>query len=599
MFKNQPKGLYVLALSNTGERFGYYTMLAIFLFYLQAKFGFDSAWTGQIFSIFLALVYFMPLVGGWLADKWSFSKCVVTGIAVMFIGYALLSAPTPVRNNMSVMVLFAALLLISVGTGLFKGNLQVMVGDLYNNPQYSDRRDTAFSLFYMAINLGSMYAPGAAIALKNYGLRRAGFLTNDPMMATVSNWCLDTDSFTKMPTDPETLKSMTEFATQKGMAAGGDLGTFLSQYISDFAAQCDVTFTSLSQFATDYITAFSTGCSYAFSLACVSLFVSFLIYTFGRKTYAHIITDKKSTAKSANTTPEVSLTPEQTKQRVVALLLVFTVVIFFWMVFHQNGQTLTEFAKSCTASETGSWTRIGFNLGALTAIFIGVYAFFSLIQSATAKSRLVSGIILALCVAAVGYIYIFDTPAVLTGIDPAAYQQFNPFYVVVLTPFSIALFSWLARMKKEPSAPRKIGYGMLVAGIAYIVMVFGSLNLVGTNGDVSPNWLITTYLLLTFAELLLSPMGISFVSKVAPPKLKGSMMGGWFAATAIGNYLVSIPMLLWGKIPVAAIWGILICLCFLSGAFIFSIMKKLEAATDDQPAPEVADPLETIEDDVI
>ncbi|MDE6437967.1 MAG: MFS transporter, partial [Muribaculaceae bacterium] len=589
MFKNQPKGLYVLALSNTGERFGYYTMLAIFLFYLQAKFGFDSAWTGQIFSIFLALVYFMPLVGGWLADKWSFSKCVVTGIAVMFIGYALLSAPTPVRNNMSVMVLFAALLLISVGTGLFKGNLQVMVGDLYNNPQYSDRRDTAFSLFYMAINLGSMYAPGAAIALKNYGLRRAGFLTNDPMMATVSNWCLDTDSFTKMPTDPETLKSMTEFATQKGMAAGGDLGTFLSQYISDFAAQCDVTFTSLSQFATDYITAFSTGCSYAFSLACVSLIVSFLIYTFGRKTYAHIITDKKSTAKSANTTPEVSLTPEQTKQRVVALLLVFTVVIFFWMVFHQNGQTLTEFAKSCTASETGSWTRIGFNLGALTAIFIGVYAFFSLIQSATAKSRLVSGIILALCVAAVGYIYIFDTPAVLTGIDPAAYQQFNPFYVVVLTPFSIALFSWLARMKKEPSAPRKIGYGMLVAGIAYIVMVFGSLNLVGTNGDVSPNWLITTYLLLTFAELLLSPMGISFVSKVAPPKLKGSMMGGWFAATAIGNYLVSIPMLLWGKIPVAAIWGILICLCFLSGAFIFSIMKKLEAATDDQPAPEVAD----------
>ena len=599
MFKNQPKGLYVLALSNTGERFGYYTMLAIFLFYLQAKFGFDSAWTGQIFSIFLALVYFMPLVGGWLADKWSFSKCVVTGIAVMFIGYALLSAPTPVRNNMSVMVLFAALLLISVGTGLFKGNLQVMVGDLYNNPQYSDRRDTAFSLFYMAINLGSMYAPGAAIALKNYGLRRAGFLTNDPMMATVSNWCLDTDSFTKMPTDPETLKSMTEFATQKGMAAGGDLGTFLSQYISDFAAQCDVTFTSLSQFATDYITAFSTGCSYAFSLACVSLIVSFLIYTFGRKTYAHIITDKKSTAKSANTTPEVSLTPEQTKQRVVALLLVFTVVIFFWMVFHQNGQTLTEFAKSCTASETGSWTRIGFNLGALTAIFIGVYAFFSLIQSATAKSRLVSGIILALCVAAVGYIYIFDTPAVLTGIDPAAYQQFNPFYVVVLTPFSIALFSWLARMKKEPSAPRKIGYGMLVAGIAYIVMVFGSLNLVGTNGDVSPNWLITTYLLLTFAELLLSPMGISFVSKVAPPKLKGSMMGGWFAATAIGNYLVSIPMLLWGKIPVAAIWGILICLCFLSGAFIFSIMKKLEAATDDQSAPEVADPLETIEDDVI
>jgi POT family proton-dependent oligopeptide transporter len=118
-----------------------------------------------------------------------------------------------------------------------------------------------------------------------------------------------------------------------------------------------------------------------------------------------------------------------------------------------------------------------------------------------------------------------------------------------------------------------------MAGLAYGVMVLASLSLTGTNGSVSPNWLIATYLLLTFAELLLSPMGISFVSKVAPPKLKGSMMGGWFAATAIGNYLVSIPMALWGKIPVWSIWCILITLCLLSALFIFSIMKKLEAAT--------------------
>ena len=145
----------------------------------------------------------------------------------------------------------------------------------------------------------------------------------------------------------------------------------------------------------------------------------------------------------------------------------------------------------------------------------------------------------------------------------------------------MAFFGWLASKGKEPSAPRKIGYGMLMAGCAYVVMVFASLHLVGTNGDVSPNWLIWTYLLLTLAELLLSPMGISFVSKVAPPKLKGSMMGGWFAATAVGNYLVSIPMLLWGKIPVWTVWMILIGLCLTSAIFIFSIMKKLEAATSD------------------
>ena len=599
MFKNQPTGLYVLSLANTGERFGYYTMLAIFLFYLQAKFGFDSTWTGQIFSIFLALVYFMPLVGGWLADKWSFSKCVVSGIAIMFVGYALMSAPTPVRSNMSMMVMFAALLLISAGTGLFKGNLQVMVGDLYNDPRYSSKRDSAFSLFYMAINVGSMFAPMAAIGLKNMALNNAGFLSNNSMAATVCNWCIDTDNFTNMPTDPDKLKAMTEFATQNGMTAGSDLGTFLSGYLTDFASQCTVAYNGLQDFAMQYISSFSTGCTYAFALACVSLIVSFLIYILGRKSYAHIIADKKKDgASKVSAQPVKELTPQQTKQRVVALLLVFAVVIFFWMVFHQNGQTLTEFAKSCTSSEATGWTRIGFNIWALVSIAGAVYSIFGFFQSSTVKGRAISGIIFLAFAGLIAYFY-STTPSVIDGIDPAAYQQFNPFYVVALPPFSMAIFAFLGRKGKEPSAPRKIGYGMVMAAIAYGVMVLGSLNLVGTNGAVSPNWLISTYLLLTFAELLLSPMGISFVSKVAPPKLKGSMMGGWFAATAIGNYLVSIPMILWGKIPVAVIWGILIVICLISAAFIFSIMKKLEAATSDDAAEPVADALETVEDDAI
>ena len=597
MFKNQPAGLYVLSLANTGERFGYYTMLAIFLFFLQAKFGFDATWTGQIFSIFLAMVYFLPVVGGWLADKWSFSKCVVSGICVMFVGYALMSAPTPVREPSSMFILFGALALIAIGTGLFKGNLQVMVGDLYNEPRYAAKRDAAFSLFYMAINLGSMFAPMAAISLKNYALTKAGFLTSNPMAATVCNWCLDTEGFTAMPADGSALKSMTEFAVQNGMAEGGDVAAFLSTYLADFAGQCGKGAMSIVNFANDYITTFSTGCCYAFALACGSLIISFLIYMLGRKTYAHIITDKKAApapgAKAASAEPE--LTPEQTRQRVVALFLVFAVVIFFWMVFHQNGQTLTEFAKSCTSPDSSSWTRIGFNIWALVCIAGSVYSLFAVIQSATKQAKALAGVVLVAFLVTLGWLY-SQTPDVVTGIDPALYQQFNPFYVVALTPFSMALFAWLARKGKEPSAPRKIGYGMLMAGAAYGVMVVGSLGLVGTNGSVSPNWLISTYLLLTFAELLLSPMGISFVSKVAPPKLKGSMMGGWFAATAVGNYLVSIPMLLWGKIPVAVIWAILIVLCLLSAGFIFSVMKKLEAATSDSPAPAS---IENVEDDAI
>ncbi len=644
MFKNQPRGLYVLSLANTGERFGYYTMLAIFLFYLQAKFGLDSAWTGQIFSIFLALVYFMPLVGGWLADKWSFSKCVVTGICVMFLGYALLSVPTPVKDNISLYIMFAALLLISVGTGLFKGNLQVMVGDLYNNPKYSMRRDAAFSIFYMAINLGSMFAPTAAIALKNMALEHDGFRIEnmegiqfkESMIPTVCNWYIDTKNFTKdLTTDPSRYEAMLDFAVSAHMEAkkgtynkedkaaeeaavkeqmkqGDALPTFFRTNLTLFENRCkqqlekkerwNNNWENTAAFCYAYIGSFSKGCGYAFALACGSLVISFLIYFFGRRTYRHGASEETASGaapgKKAVKAAAPELTPAQTRQRIVALLLVFAVVIFFWMVFHQNGQTLTEFAKSCTSSVATGFTRIGFNLWALVTIVVAVYAGFSLFQSKTTRSRAISGAVFAAAIAGIICFYV-KTPSAVENIDPAKYQQFNPFYVVALTPFSMALFGWLASRKKEPSAPRKIGYGMIVAGAAYLVMVFASLSLVGTNGSVSPDWLISTYLLLTFAELLLSPMGISFVSKVAPPKYKGSMMGGWFAATAIGNYLVSIPMMMWGKVAVPVIWGILIVICLLSAAFIFSIMKKLEAATGDAPEAPAAQAIETVEDDAI
>lgn len=563
MFKNQPAGLYVLSLANTGERFGYYTMLAIFLLFLQAKFGFDSTVSGQIYAGFLALVYFMPLIGGWVADRWSFSKCVVTGIAVMFVGYMIMAIPTEIRSTSSLVILCASLLLIAIGTGLFKGNLQVMVGDLYNNARFSGQRDAAFSLFYMAINIGSMFAPMAATAMCNVAMKAQG-LTYVSTLPALCNQYLD---------GAENGADLIATATEAGMTPGADLAAWASQYI----------------------TTLTTGYSYGFAIACASLIVSFLIYFLGRKTYAHILTDKKNpSAKAAESTgPE--LTPSQTKQRVVALLLVFAVVIFFWMVFHQNGATLTEFAKTCTAPEASGWTRIGFNVWALLSIAVGVYALFNFFQSKSNLSRIISVAILALVAWTLYYFY-NTTPEPLTGIQPQQYQQFNPFYVVALTPVSLALFGWLAKKKKEPSAPRKIGYGMLMAAVAYGVMCIGSLSIVGTSAAVSPNWLIGTYLLLTFAELLLSPMGISFVSKVAPPKLKGSMMGGWFAATAVGNYLVSIPMFLWGKVSTAMLWGILIVICLVSAAFIFSIMKKLESATADAPA---LDPVDGVEDDAI
>ena len=555
MFKGQPKGLFALALANTGERFGYYTMLAIFLLFIQAKFGFSAAAATQIYSIFLAGVYFMPLIGGILADKIGYGKCVTLGIGVMFLGYLCLAIPTGADITGKIMM-FGALTLIAIGTGLFKGNLQVMVGNLYDDPKYSAKRDSAFSLFYMAINIGAMFAPSMAKAVTNFFLGKSELVYNANIPALAHQVMDGTIS-------PENLERLSGFAAQMPGAAGMDMASFAPFYIEKL----------------------STAYNYGFAVACVSLILSVLIYFSCRSWFKHADVNAKQ-AKAANPTAEVELTPAQTKSRVTALLFVFAVVIFFWMAFHQNGATMTLFARDYTANAVTGGLRIGFNIWCLALIAISVYTLFSVFQSETRKAKITSAIFTVglWSLAAVLYLRMPET----VNIQPSDFQQFNPFYVVALTPFSLAIFGALASKGKEPSAPRKIGVGMFVAAAGFLILTLGSLGLAspkelgGTVSPdlVSPSWLISTYLVLTFAELLLSPMGISFVSKVAPPKYKGMMMGGWFAATAIGNYLVSVPGLLWMRIPLWAIWAVLIAICVVSGIFMFGNMKKIESATE-------------------
>lgn len=561
MFKGQPKGLFALALANTGERFGYYTMLAIFMLFLQAKFGWEQATASQVYSIFLAAVYFMPVVGGWLADKIGFGKCVVTGICVMFLGYLVLAVPTA-ANGFGVAVMLAALLLISVGTGLFKGNLQVMVGNLYDDPKYAAKRDSAFSLFYMAINIGAMFAPSAATAITNKFLAKAGLIYKAAIPALAHQQMAGTIT-------PENASQLSGLMAQMpgSEVAGMDLGQFSAYYIDNL----------------------STSYNMGFAVACISLIVSIAIYFACRSWFKHADLNAKQAQSGGN---YVELSPKQNKDRIVALCLVFAVVIFFWMAFHQNGQSLTWFARDYTQSFATGWSRIGFNIWALTLIAISVYTLFGVFQSEKNSSKITLGVVTAALWGGVYAIYAnLGNPL---DIQPQIFQQFNPFYVVALTPVSMAIFSALANKKTpkhpegiEPSAPKKIGLGMFVAALGYLIMIFASVGqsspavLEGTVSPdpVVPQYLMATYLVLTFAELLLSPMGISFVSKVAPPKYKGLMMGLWFAATAVGNYLSSIPGLLWKKVSLTANWGILMALCVAAGLVMFALMKKLEEAT--------------------
>ncbi len=500
MFEGQPKGLYALALANTGERFGYYTMLAVFALFLRANFGLEAGTAGAIYSTFLGLVYFLPLIGGFMADKFGFGKMVTIGILIMFGGYLLLSLPLG-GDTIALVVMLAALILIGFGTGLFKGNLQVMVGDLYNEAKFADKRDSGFSIFYMAINIGALFAPTAAVKIMEWAQTDLGYSVNDSY-------------------------------------------------------------------------------HFAFAVACASLILSIAIYYATRSTFRHV---EGGTKKAGGEVVVEDLPKEENKARIVALCLVYAVVIFFWMAFHQNGLTLTYFADEFTAKTSEGVQSMAFDVWNLVAIIIIVYALFSIFQSKTAKAKAISGLVIA---AGLAFLY-WKYSDINGSVDVSApiFQQFNPFYVVALTPVSLAIFGALAAKGKEPSAPRKIAYGMLVAAAGFAVMAFGSFGLLTPDAQkvagesatfVSANWLISTYLVLTFAELLLSPMGISFVSKVAPPKLKGMMMGGWFVATAIGNMLVSVGGFLWGNIPLWIVWTVFISLCVISAIFMFAMMKRLE-----------------------
>ena len=633
MFEGQPKGLFALALANTGERFGYYTMLAVFVLFLQENFGWSAGIAGTYYSTFLMFVYFLPFVGGILADKFGYGKMVKIGISVMFLGYVLLAVPLG-SGSVAVSAVIGALALISIGTGLFKGNLQVMVGELYASPEMAGKRDSAFSLFYMAINIGALFAPTAAVEIMKYA-QSIGFNKADSY-------------------------------------------------------------------------------HFAFGVACISLIISILIYFATRSTFRHVEgghAPVPAQDNNAAVAAEPELSKEDTKARIVALCLVFAVVIFFWMAFHQNGLTLTYFAAEFTQQSATGISSMLFDVKNLVMVIIAIYASFAVVQSKTSKGRIIATAVTLLC--AVGIIYNGITTSNHTvDVSAPIFQQFNPCFVVGLTPVSVALFGWLASRKKEPTAPRKIAYGMIVAAIGFGIMIFGSTGITPLENQVtekfnideqlkvqkeandkefkaftakveenfkqqkekieaevqnvqkqeeqskvaalstarelgqkaeiklnaslskiklealktqeiqklrnqadaqikayeatmqeknlaadteakvqkanveakieasgmrvSPNWLILTYLILTFAELLLSPMGISFVSKVAPPKYKGMMMGGWFVATAIGNFLTVIPALLWCKVPLVVVWGVLATLCLLSFVFIFSQMKKLE-----------------------
>ncbi|OGU59003.1 MAG: hypothetical protein A2V66_16410 [Ignavibacteria bacterium RBG_13_36_8] len=545
MFKGHPKGLYVAFFANMGERFGFYTMMAILVMFLQARFNLAADNAGVIYSVFYFLIYGLALLGGFIADRTqNYKGIIMIGIVIMFVGYVLMAIP-----GMTLIFALIGLLTIAFGNGLFKGNLQALVGQMYDAPQYSKLRDSAFSIFYMGINVGAFFAPNAASAVRSWYLGAHGF-AYDPDLPALCNQ----------------------------MIAGTIHETSQLQNLANTATGTVVT--DLHTFAQQYIDVFSTGYNYAFGIAAIAMLISLVIYFF----FKNHLPDRRVQVAKGETVLEIS--KEEEKKRFTALGLVFLVVIFFWMSFHQNGLTLTYFARDYTAKTVEPFTYLFFYLPSFLAVLAAVFGLVFLIKKSSKALHRVIGAVLLVAGSYIAYLF-YNGFSVENIIEAEVFQQFNPIFIVVLTPVVVYLFGLMRKKDKEPSTPRKIGMGMILAAVGFAFLILGSMNVVSpadlagqpSPDRVSPYWLINTYFILTIAELFLSPMGISFVSKVAPPKYQGLMQGGWFAATALGSQLLFVGSTMWVSVEVWHVWAVFVVCCLASAAFIFSVMKRLEIVT--------------------
>ena len=517
--KEHPKGLIAAALSNMGERFGYYIMNAVLVLFICSKFGISDEVSGIMFAVFYFLIYVLSLPGGIIADRTqNYKGTIIWGIIVMALGYAILSIPVFSDHggfSWVLVITMLALVLIACGNGLFKGNLQAIVGQLYDDFEAEaaekgpealalakSKRDPGFQIFYVFINIGGVIAPFIAPLIRNWWLKTQNFIYNADLPRLCHKFVQDTME----GNDMDNLTTLTQSIPQ--------------------ATE------NLPQFCNDYLHVYNTGVHLAFIASVLAMLISLFIFLSVKNRLPNPIKKEKK-AEEQYTEAERQANAKEIKQRMYALYAVLGVAVFFWFSFHQNTQSLTIFARD----------------------FV-------------------------------------DTSA----IPPEILQCINPFFVIVLTPIIMWIFAAFARRGKEVSTPRKIALGMFIAACAYIFLIVVAAINNYPSGDAfkalpeasklamksSPSILILTYFFLTVAELFISPLGLSFVSKIAPKHLQGICQGLWLSATAIGNLFIFLGVKMLNAFPHQWMtWGVFAIFCLISMGVMLGMLKWLERITAD------------------
>ena len=506
MWKKHPKALPFLFFSEMWERFGYYLMIGIFTFYLKdavAGFDMNEKEASSLYGTFIALVFFTPFLGGLIADRYlGYRRSIIFGGIMMGIGYCMMGIH-------SYTMLYLAMFFVIMGNGFFKPNISTLLGNVYSTPQHMKQKDEGYNIFYMGINVGAFICNFFGAALyTTYGWQAAFTAAGVGMFLGVLIFIWGN-------------KEYKDYDVRKPLQPG-DMS--LWQIVFILIIPC-IIFGVVGWFMKGDGYIFDSNSTDAFIFACIPV-AGF---------YATILWRSNKNERPA----------------IAAMLTIFAVVILFWAIFKQNGSALNTWASRYTERQvTGTTESV---LSALKQTETITYKKDTVVKLDNQFRKIKENGVEIKELNYPSYYKNADEdklPAeggeVKTWVASLT-QSINPFWVIVLTPLVVALFTWLRRKGKEPSTPTKIAFGLLFSALSVFVMIAAVK--AGSNGaeKVSVLWLFASYGVITIGELFLSPMGLSLVSKLSPVRITSLMMGGWFLSTSIGNKLSGILASKWDE----------------------------------------------------
>jgi POT family proton-dependent oligopeptide transporter len=580
-----PKALYVLFFTEMWERFAYYLMVGILLLYtIDTKTGgkgFDEKVGADIVGSFIALVYLTPFIGGLIADRYlGYIKSIFLGGTLMAAGYIGLAVPGDTA-------MFISLGLIIVGNGFFKPNISTLLGNIYNRADLKPLKDNAYNIFYMGINIGAFVCNFVAAWLRNsygwgYAFAAAGvglIIGLIILSASLKNKEIK-EADIKKPAQPEDMPLSKIFSY-----------VFLPAIIAAFIGWNVKTWFGTAVMGTQANDAFIFAC-----LPIIAFYISLWVKAKG-----------------------------QDKKGIGSLLFIFAIAIAFWTIYNQNATGLTLWAEKhtdraaspTTAKITGKLFPLQ-EVSDTSRLVTKVNEYFVDVKDTSAVVKMDSILTITkkkdksdtakrvFGITAAGVMVDTSSKTVLVmGPDPyfnnvpkeewpggqnikltntELFQSINPLFIVLLTLIFVPFFDYLRKKGKEPTTASKFGMAMFISGLSALVMIFAILSVPSIyTHKASPLWLWGTYFVFTISEIFLSPIGLSFVSKLAPARLTALMMGGWFLSTSIGGKVAGVMTGFWDDFTDKKMFFlILVVAAFIGGILIYSKIKSLNQIVKDK-----------------